>query len=197
MPIRCALLLLLMLSATAFADARTGEFMGYRLGEKYPRTAETRQQVTTTGNVILIAEQAVKPNDIAEVTVLATPGSLTVGNITASQWFATEEDARSSGRRYFELLRAKYPDWPYGGEVMDPRMNIVEVSFNGPPYNLRLHLTRDVHDGKNLWRFSMTLGWLLDSPPFQAWKTLSANEQSAGRKDAGQELLKQSDVRGL
>lgn len=197
MPMRFALIVLLTMSANVLADARTGDFMGYRLGGKYERSPKTGQQVTTTGNLIIIAEQPVKPADIAEVALLTTPGTLTIGNISASQWFLTEEEARNCGRRYFELLRAKYPDWPFGGEVMDARMNIVEVNFDESPYNLRLRLTQDLHDGRNTWRFSMTLGWLPDSSQAQAWRDASANEQTAARKDAGQQLLKQSDQRGL
>lgn len=197
MPGRYALLLLLALSAHALADARTGEFMGYQLGGKYPRSATTAQQATTTGNLVIIAEQPVKPADIAEVALLATPATLTIGTISASQWFATEQAARDFARRYFELLRAKYPDWPYGGEVMDARMNIVELNFDGPPYNLRLRLAADPRDGKSMWRFSMTLGWSPDSSQAQAWKELAANEQAAARRDAGQQALKQSDLRGL
>ncbi len=197
MLMRFALILFLTMSANALADARTGDFMGYKLGGKYQRSANTEQQVTTTGNLIVIAEQPVKPADIAEVALLTTPETLTIGNIAASQWFLTEEEARSFGRRYFELLRAKYPDWPFGWEVMDAQMNIVEVDFNGAPYNLRLRLTPDLHDGKNLWRFSMTLGWSPESSQAQAWRDVSAREQIAVRNDAGQQLLKQSDLRGL
>ena len=197
MLMRFALILLLTMSANVLADARTGDFMGYKLGGKYQRSPKTEQQVTTTGNLIIIAEQPVKPADIAEVALLTTPATLTIGNIAASQWFLTEEEARSFGRQYFELLRAKYPNWPFGWEVMDARMNIVEVDFNESPYSLRLRLTQDLHDGKDMWRFSMTLGWLPESSPAQAWRDVSADEQVAVRKDAGQQLLKKSDLRGL
>jgi hypothetical protein len=197
MRIRIGLILLLTLSANVLADARDGEFMGYRLGGKYQRGSNTTQQVTTTGNLLILAERPLKPGDIAEVALLTTPESLTIGHIAASQWFLTEEEARSFARRYFELLRAKYPTWTYGGEVMDGQMNIVEVSFKELPYNLRLRLTKDLRDGKDMWRFSMTLGWLPDSGQAQAWKAVSAEEQIAARQGAGQQLLKRSDVRGL
>jgi hypothetical protein len=197
MPIPFALMLLLAMSADALADARAGEFMGYQLGSKYLRSANTKQRVTTTGNLIIFAEKPVKPSDIAEVTLLTTPGTLTIGHITASQWFLTEEEARNFGRRYFELLRARYPDWPYGWEVMDAQMNIVEVNFNAAPYNLQLWLTRDLRDGKDMWRFSMMLRWLPDSSQAREWRELAGVEQIAVNKNAGQQLLENSDLRGL
>ncbi len=197
MAIRIALLLLLAVSANAIADAGAGEFMGYRLGGRYQRGPVTSLQVTTTGNLVIIAESPVKPADIAEVAVVTTPATLTIGNITASQWFPTEDEARGFARRYFELLRARYPAWPFGWEVMDARMRIVEVSFHQPPYNLQLRLAADVRSGKGMWRFSMALGWLPDSAEAKAWQQASGREQTAVRKADDQVLLKQSDVRGL
>jgi hypothetical protein len=197
MLIRWIAILSLTLSAGVLADARSGEFMGYQLGGKYQRSPSTRQQVTTTGNLIIVAEQPVKPGDIAEVSLLVTPATLTIGHIAGSQWFVTEEEARAFARQYFKLLRARYPEWPYGREVMDARMNIVEVSFNESPHNLRLQLTPDFHDGRNMWRFSMALGWLPDSPQARAWRNLSAAEQVAVKKDSDQQLLRESDIRGL
>jgi hypothetical protein len=197
MLIRCALILLLAVPSIVLADAGNGDFMGYQLGDQYQRSPDTRQQTSTTGNLLISAEQPVKPGDIAEVTLLATAETLTIGYIGASQWFATEAEARDMGRRYFELLHAKYPDWPYGWEVMDAQLNIVEVNFNSAPYNLRLRLTEDQREGEKMWRFSMTLGWLPGSPEEEAWRSQAVDEQIAEKLGTRQELLKKSDVRGL
>lgn len=197
MLIRSVVILLLAMSANALADARTGSFMGYQLGARYQPGPNTSQQLTATGNLIVDAERPVKPADVAVVTLLTTPETLTIGAIAASQWFATEEEAREFARRYFRLLRAKYPGWPYGWEVMDARLNIVEVNFNEAPYNLRLQLTEDLHESKNMWRFSMTLGWLPDSSQARAWRNRSADEQVGVKKGADQQLLDGSDLRGL
>lgn len=197
MPLRIVLLLLLTLPGTVLADAASGAFMGYRLGAKYLRSPTTAQQVTTTGNLLITAEQPVKPDDIGEVTVLTTPVSLTIGNITASQWFATEAEARDFARKYFNLLRSKYPAWPFGWEVMDPQMNIVEVSFRQAPVNLRLWLAKDARYAKTPWRISLTLGWLPDSPPEQAWRATSASEQIALQESTRKQTLQDADLRGL
>jgi len=197
MPIRFFLLLLLVLPGLAYADASTGNFMGYQLGAEYKRGAATQLEMTTTGNLRVTAEQPVKPADIAQVTLLTTRETLTIGFISAEQWFATEAEAREFGRRYFGLLRAKYPDWPHGWEVMDARMNIVEVNFNQAPHNLRLRLTKEHRDGESMWRFSMTLGWLPESAEEQAWRGKAVKEQVSGQQGSQQQLLQDSDVRGL
>ena len=197
MPIRFVLILLLAIPGIVLADAGSGEFMGYQLGGKYQRGPATLEKATTTGNLIITAERPVKPEDVAEVTLLVTPATLTIGSITASQWFATEDEARNFGRHYFELILAKYPAWPYGWEVTDSQLNVVEVSFRDGSYNLLLRLTKDSREGKAMWRFAMTLGWLPDSAPERAWRETSATEQMSELKGLRQQLLEKADVRGL
>ena len=197
MSIRIILLLLFALPGAVLADAGSGDFMGYKLGAKYLRSSTTAQQVTTTGNLLITAEQPVKPDDIGEVTLLTTPVTLTIGNITASQWFATEAEARDFARKYFNLLRTKYPDWPFGWEVMDPQMNIVEVSLRQAAVNLRLWLAKDSRSAKTPWRISLTLGWLPDSTPEQAWRATSSNEQIALQQSVRKQTLQDADLRGL
>ncbi len=194
---RIVLLLLLAVSADVLGDARTGDFMGYQLGARYQAGPDTKQRVTTTGNLIIVAERPVKPADLAEVSLATTPATLTIGHITASQWFGTEEEARDFARRYFGLLRAKYPAWQVGGEVMDGRMNIVEVRFDASPYSLQLRLTPEQHEGRPMWRYAMTLTWLPESSPARAWRDLAAAEQLAVKSAADRDLLERADLRGL
>ena len=196
MSLRMLLPCFLLFSSGVLADAADGQFMGYQLGERYAGPA-SQQVLTTTGNLLVTADKPVKPDDIAEVALLATRETLTIGFISASQWFATEDEAREFGRRYFELLRAKYPDWPYGWEVMDAELNVIEVNLNNDPHNLRLSLAKDTHQGEPMWRFSMTLGWLPDSPEESKWRELSLEEQVAAKLGNRQQLLEDSDTRGL
>jgi hypothetical protein len=80
---------------------------------------------------------------------------------------------------------------------MDARMNVVEVNFKKAPYNLQLWLTEDLHDGQQMWRFSMALRWLPDGPQAEAWRSLAATEQVAARKGETRQLLEKADIRGL
>ncbi|MDH4072319.1 MAG: hypothetical protein OEV41_04335 [Gammaproteobacteria bacterium] len=193
---RSFLFCLLAIPAVAFADASDGQFMGYTLGADYqamPQVSET----TTTGNLLILPENPVKPADIEQVRLVATPQSRTIGYINAASWYATEGEARESARRYVELLRAKYPDWTFGREVMDASLRIVEVNFDKAPYNLQLRIVRDEHKGQNMWRFSMGLGWQPGSTEWLAWQDKSANQQSAEMATSRKQILEDADVRGL
>jgi hypothetical protein len=151
----------------------------------------------TTGNLLIAAENPVKPADIVEVSLIATPESRTIGGIVASSWYATEAEAREVARRYVELLRAKYANWALGGEVMDASSRIVEVNFDKAPHNLQLRLVRDEHDGRDMWRFSMSLGWNGASNEWRAWQDKAATEHVSSKAREREQLLQEADIRGL
>jgi hypothetical protein len=133
----------------------------------------------TTGNLLIAAEHPIKPADVVQVNLIATPESRTIGGIVAASWYATEAEAREVARRYVELLRAKYADWALGREVMDASSRIVEVNFDKAPHNLQLRLVRDEHDGRDMWRFSMSLGWNGESNEWRAWHDKAATEHAS------------------
>jgi hypothetical protein len=170
--------------------------MGYQLGERYSARA-ANAEVTTTGNLLIAAENPVKPADIVEVSLIATPVSRTIGGIIAASWYATEAEAREAARRYVELLRAKYPAWVLGREVMDASSQIVEVNFDKAPHNLQLRLVRDQHDGRDMWRFSMSLGWTEASNEWRQWQNMAAAEHASAKTTERERLLKEADTRGL
>ena len=197
MLIRFLLILLLALPGAVMADASNGEFMGYQLGGNYQRTAGTKIQTATNGNLIVIADKPLKPANITEVSLVATAETLTIGYINAASWFETETEARAFGKQYVELLRAKYPTWTFGRERMDSQMHIVEVNFDRPPYNLQMRLTEGKHNNKSMWRLSMTLGWLYDAKEARAWRNMSLTQQLAAQNDGRKQKLENADTRGL
>ena len=196
MPIRLFLCCLFALPTVAIADANDGQFMGYELGTEYP-TPPREIEITTAGNLLIEAENPTKPSNIVQVNLVATPESQTIGYIIASSWYASEGEAREVGRRYVELLRAKYSDWDFGREMMDASLRIVELNFDKAPYNLQLSLRRDEYDGRSMWRFSMGLGWHRESKEWHAWQNRAATEQAAGKTTEHEQLMKDSDIRGL
>jgi len=196
MPIRLLLCCLFALPTVVVADASDGQFMGYELGTEYPAPPQDIE-VTTAGNLLIAAENPTKPADIVQVSLVATPESRTIGYIIAASWYATEGEAREVGRRYVELLRAKYPDWDFGRELMDASLRIVEVNFDKAPYNLQLRLVRDEYDGRSMWRFSMGLGWHRESKEWRAWQNQAATEHAAAKSTEREQLMKESDIRGL
>jgi hypothetical protein len=196
MPIRFLLCCLFALPTAVVADAGEGQFMGYELGTRYA-APPSNVEITTTGNLVIAVENPIKPADIAQVSVIATPESRTIGSIIAASWYDTEGEAREVARRYVELLRAKYPDWALGREAMDASLRIVELNFDKTPHNLQLRLMPDEYDGRGMWRFSMSLGWSAASEEGRAWESQAATEHAAAKATEREQLLKQSDIRGL
>ena len=146
---------------------------------------------------LLRAEDPTKPTDIVRVSLVATPDSQTIGYISAASWYATEDEAREVGRRYVELLRAKYPDWDYGRELMDASLRIVELNFDNAPYNLQLNLRRDEYDGRSMWRFSMGLGWAQRVQGMARMAKQGSHRASRWKATEHEQLMKESDTRGL
>jgi hypothetical protein len=196
MPIKHLLYGLILLPIVVIADAGDGQFMGYELGTSYP-SAPKDSEVTTTGNLLIVAENPVKPGNINEVRLVTTPGTRTIGYIAGMSWYDTESEAREVARRYVELLRAKYPDWEFGREMMDARMKIVGVNFDMPPHNIQLRLDRDGDAPGKEWRFSMGLGWITDSKELRAWQEKASSERRSLRTLEQQKLMDESDMSGL
>ena len=196
MPIRLFLCCLFAFSADVVADANDGEFMGYELGTMYP-TQPQHVETTAAGTLLIAAENPTKPDDIVQVSLVATPESRTIGYINAASWYETEGEARDFGRRYVDLLRAKYPDWDFGRTRMDASARIVEVNWDKTPYNLQLRVVQEEYGGRSMWRVSMGLGWYRQTKEWNAWQKQAATEHAVARETEHEQLLKESDIRGL
>lgn len=93
-------------------DATSGELFGYTIGDPYPVTEGT--EVLSRGAApsrlfTLVAGSPVKPDDIERVLLIATPVSHSIITIGVQQGFPDEASARAFGRRYLQLLSARYP----------------------------------------------------------------------------------------
>ena len=93
-----------------FADATQGEFLGYKLDDRYPVTDKTRWQINIINGktYIVIAENPVKPGDIGEVRLLTTMKSFTIFNIYSLTTLETVEAAETFASEYNDILRARY-----------------------------------------------------------------------------------------
>jgi len=188
---------LFLIPAISFADAGAGGWMGYVLGEDYKITDSTKLKIRSNGSLVVVADNPFKPADIAEVTLVVTPETKTIGHISASQWFATEEEGREFARRYINILRAKYSDWVFGREQMNSNLRIDEVNLDKPPYNIKFRLDHTKHQGELMWRYSMTLNWLPDSKESRAWVNMSNNQRVSAELADQELLLEGTDLRGL
>jgi hypothetical protein len=56
---------------------------------------------------------------------------------------------------------------------------------------------RDEYDGRSMWRFSMGLGWHRESREWYAWQDQATAEHAAAQATEHEQLMKESDIRGL
>jgi len=186
--------------APAVADANDGEFMGYQLNQRYPMTERTRYGPSLGGNLLVIAERPVMPNDIGEVTLTTTVDSHRIGFIEASQYFATDEEAREFARKYYNLLQAKYPAWRIdAGRIQLNETTLMPTALNMDkwPFTIRMKLAETESNDGMPFRVSLTLRYLSDSPERKAWNERARLEQGEQRQLSQEELLEGADTRGL
>jgi len=187
-------------SAPAAADANDGEFMGYRLNQRYKMTDRTRFGPSLGGNLLIVAERPVMPEDMGEVRLTTTLESHVIGFIEASQNFATDRDAREFARKYYKLLHAKYPEWQIdAGTIQLDETTLMPSALNMErwPYTIRIKIAQtDANDGPP-FRVSLTLRYLFDSAERRAWNDLARFEQGEQRQSSQEQLLEGTDARGL
>ena len=185
---------------TVVADANDGEFMGYRLNERYAMTENTQSGPSLSGNLVLIAENPVMPADMGQVRLTTTLESRTIGFIEAAQNFADEAAAREFARKYYNLLHAKYPAWHIDtGRIQLNETTLMPTALNMDrwPYTIRMKLNEtDTQNGKP-FRVSLTLRYLFDTPERKAWNELARAEQNEQQQEDQERMIENADTRGL
>ncbi len=185
---------------TVIADANDGEFMGYRLNDRYLISEATRSGPSLSGNLVVIAENPLMPADMGMVRVTTTLETHTIGFIEASQDFSDESAARDFARKYYNLLHAKYPEWRIEtGKIQLNEKTLMPTALNMDrwPYTIRIKLTEtEAQDGRP-FRVSLTLRYLFDSPERTAWNKLARAEQSEQQQADQEKLIENADTRGL
>ena len=95
----------------ASAGVAEGDFLGYRLGSKYPITQETRGYfMGVTGSMVIMAERPEMPPEFVRVELIASPKTYTIINIFGVAEFAAEAAAKDFARQYAELLNGLHRD---------------------------------------------------------------------------------------
>ncbi|MGI9344373.1 MAG: hypothetical protein ACR2QV_16190 [Gammaproteobacteria bacterium] len=182
------------------ADASAGEFMGYKLNNHYPMKSDTQFSPSLSGNLLIVADQPVMPADMEEVRVTATVTSHTIGFIEAAREFTSEDEARGFAKKYFNLLRAKYPDWSVDAEriqLNEQTLRPTALNMDKWPYTIRMKLAPAETAERASYRVTLTLRYLFDTPERQAWDELARTEQSEAQQYGRGRKLEDADTRGL
>ncbi len=105
-------------NTTAFADANDGEYLGFKLGEKFavPRGAVSMDHVT--GAMIYALNPGKHPHHIDSISIFVSPNSSIVGSIFGEWYFSNPRAAKVFADRYLFTLELKYDHWTRRGRSL-------------------------------------------------------------------------------
>jgi hypothetical protein len=103
--------LLILCSTLAFADANDGDYLGYRLGDKFAIPKGTAGRDHILGAQIFDLDPGVHPHHVDTISIFASPASSIIGSIFGEWYFASNRAATHFADRYLAQLETKYANW--------------------------------------------------------------------------------------
>jgi hypothetical protein len=102
---------LLLLSASTMADANDGDYLGFKLGEKYsvPRGSVGTDHIT--GALSYAVDAHHRHQHMGSLSIYVSPKSSIIGNIFGGWYFSSERAAKAFSDRYMQSLENKYSNW--------------------------------------------------------------------------------------
>ena len=110
--------ILILCSTLAFADANDGDYLGYRLGEKFAVPKGTTSRDHIMGAQIFDLDSGSHPHHVDTISIFASPTSSIVGSIFGEWYFASERSAEQFADRYLAQLETKYAEWNRSGRSL-------------------------------------------------------------------------------
>lgn len=102
---------LLFLSGTAIADANDGEFLGFKLGEKYLAPRGSVAQHHIMGALIYVVDTDRGHRHMDTLSIYTSPKSSTIGSIFGAWYFSSKRSAKDFSDRYLRTFDKKYNNW--------------------------------------------------------------------------------------
>jgi hypothetical protein len=133
--------LIILFPTLADAGAESGEFFGYKIGNKYSVNKNTIVKKSNYGGIVLdylfeiVTEDPINPKEIQEVSVSTTIQTFTIIEIFSRNKFDSHKKACDFADKYAAILRAKYP------EAIDNNSNYKKLSV---AFNKEYQLTVDM-----------------------------------------------------
>ena len=103
--------LLILCSTLAVADANHGDYLGYRLGDKYAIPKGTAGRDHIMGAQIFDLDPGSHPHHVDTISIYASPTSSIIGSIFGEWYFSSNRAAKQFADRYLAQLKRKYADW--------------------------------------------------------------------------------------
>jgi len=110
--------ILILCSTLAIADANDGDYLGYRLGEKFaiPKGIAGRDHIM--GAQIFDLDPGSHPHHVDTISIFASPTSSIIGSVFGEWYFASNRAAKQFADRYLAQLETKYPAWNRSGRSL-------------------------------------------------------------------------------
>jgi hypothetical protein len=161
---------LILMNASAFADANDGEYLGYKLGEKYrvPRGATFQNHIT--GAKVYVVPPRRQPHHIDSVSLYVSPKTAMIGSVFGEWYFSSARSAKDFADRYLANLETKYSLWKRRGRSLtyDNYQLWVDIEEKPP-------IADDWHSHKKA-RVAIGLIYAPDSDGRRAWMALISRE---------------------
>lgn len=167
------LLCLLFLSSVATADANNGEFLGFKLGERYavPRGLVAKDHITGALSYVINPEH--RHQHMGSMALYVSPKSSIIGSIFGEWYFSNKASAREFSDRYLQTLEDQYRNWRRR-----------RVSLTNGDYQLWVDLEErppiiDHWPSAKKFRVSVALIYAPDSARRKDWMAMIAQEAGA------------------
>jgi len=92
--------ILILCSTLAFADANHGDYLGYRLGDKYAIPKGTTGRDHIMGAQIFDLDPGSHPHHVDTISIFASPTSSIIGSVFGEWYFASNRTAKQFADRY-------------------------------------------------------------------------------------------------
>jgi hypothetical protein len=101
----------LLATGLARADANDGEFLGYRLGDKFIAPEGTKSRPHVAGPRIYEFPVNSRDHGVQTMSLLVSPESSIIGSIFGEWYFSGKRAAEQFADRYLATLARKYEQW--------------------------------------------------------------------------------------
>lgn len=167
---------LISFSSSAIADANNGEFLGFRLGERYKVPRGSVGKTHITGAIIYAVDPEDRHQHVGSLSLYVSPKSSTIGSIFGGWYFTNKRSAQAFADHYLKMLEQRYGHWKRRRSF-----------FTNNDYQLWVDLEEkppiyDHWPSERNFRVAVALIFAPDSPPRVEWLTKIRTESLAASR---------------
>ena len=161
---------LIFFNTSVLADANDGEYLGFKLGEKFkvPRGSAATYHITGAMNYSVDPGQHY--HHVDAISVYVSPKSSIVGSIFGERYFSNPRAAKVFADRYLSTLEKKYAQWTRRGRTLTNGDYQLWVTFE------EKHTVFDDWPSDKIARVAIALIFTRDSVGRKDWMSLIAGE---------------------